>query len=69
MVVGNMYFHNAESFKKLWDEVAQETGTAWTVDVELVTLDNWGLNLDDYEWMGLHNRGVNFACTRVKALL
>jgi hypothetical protein len=29
---GIMYRHNAESFKEMWDEVGEETGTKWRVD-------------------------------------
>jgi len=31
---GIMYKHNAESFKKMWDEVGEATGTKWRVDYD-----------------------------------
>lgn len=31
---GIAYRHNAESFKKMWDEVGEETGTKWRVDYD-----------------------------------
>lgn len=31
----SMFRHNAESFRKMWKEVGEATGTKWRVDVEL----------------------------------
>jgi hypothetical protein len=31
---GIMYRHNAKSFKKMWDEVGEETETKWRVDYD-----------------------------------
>ena len=36
---GIMYRHNAESFKKMWDEVGEETGTKWRVDHDFVLFE------------------------------
>ena len=33
--VGNVWRHNDESFKKMWEQVGQETGTKWSVWTEL----------------------------------
>ena len=33
---GIMYRHNADSFKKMWNEVGKETGTEWRVETEFV---------------------------------
>ncbi|TVY67440.1 Methyltransferase trt5 [Lachnellula suecica] len=35
-----MFRHNAESFKKMWDEVGEATGTKWTVQAELLVLQD-----------------------------
>jgi hypothetical protein len=36
---GIMYRHNAESFKKMWDEVGEKTGTKWRVDYDFVLFE------------------------------
>ncbi|KAE9378513.1 methyltransferase domain-containing protein [Stipitochalara longipes BDJ] len=39
----SMFRHNEESFKKMWAEVGEATGTKWKVDVELFTpSEGWG---------------------------
>jgi hypothetical protein len=43
---GIMYRHNAESFKKMWDEVGEETGTKWRVDH----------NFELFEWLNKEER-------------
>ncbi|KAF5871520.1 putative methyltransferase domain-containing protein [Botrytis fragariae] len=38
-----MFVHNAESFRKMWDEVSETTGTKWKVECKEVQLrsDDW----------------------------
>ncbi|CZR65359.1 uncharacterized protein PAC_15259 [Phialocephala subalpina] len=43
---GIMYKHNAESFKKMWDEVGEETGTKWRVDYDF----------ELFEWLSKEER-------------
>ena len=43
---GIMYRHNAQSFKKMWDEVGEETGTKWRVDYDFVL----------FEWLSKEER-------------
>lgn len=62
---GNMYFHDVHTFQELWSEVAGEMSTSWILDVELVPLSNWGLDLEDWLWMGQDRRGLNFTCRRI----
>lgn len=35
---GIMFRHNSESFKKMWDEVGELTGTKWRVESEMIHL-------------------------------
>ena len=36
---GSMFQHNKESFRKMWVEVGEATGTKWRVDVEMFEVD------------------------------
>ncbi len=36
---GRMNRHNQESFKKMWDQVGEATGTKWRVETELIVPD------------------------------
>ncbi|KAH7327081.1 hypothetical protein BKA65DRAFT_566308 [Rhexocercosporidium sp. MPI-PUGE-AT-0058] len=44
---GIMYRHNGESFKKMWGEVGEETGTEWRVDYDLEFLGGHGKEDED----------------------
>lgn len=61
---GAMYFHNEETFQKMWRQVQSETGTEWDVNVSLVDLQEWGLRDEDVEWMPNDRKGINFVITR-----
>lgn len=61
---GTMFYHNVDSFKKLWRNVEIETGITWTVDVAMVDLKEWGMEKEDYEWMSANSRGLNFVVIR-----
>lgn len=64
---GRMFFHDEASFRGLWRRVAEETGVPWRVDVALVGLEEWGMEREDYEWMGGTSRGLNFVAWRLDA--
>jgi ubiquinone/menaquinone biosynthesis C-methylase UbiE len=61
---GTMCFHNAKSFKEMWERVSEETNTSWEVEAEEVHLSKWGMEPEDYAWMGPNILGVNFTITR-----
>ncbi len=61
---GVMYYHDVDSFNKLWREVARETDTNWKLEAELVSLTQWGMEKEDFEWMSADSRGLNFVVTR-----
>ncbi|MCJ1303622.1 hypothetical protein MMC08_006432 [Hypocenomyce scalaris] len=52
---GRMYFHNPESFRRLWEVVGKETGTAWKVDVvareEMEGLDDLRKDNPDFRFL------------------
>ena len=62
---GMMFYHNQDSFLQLWDLVQQRTDTHWTVDVSAITLQDWGMQDEDLEWMPQDRMGINFVITRV----
>ena len=62
---GKMFFQNEESFRRIMRQVGEETGTRWDVEVSLGSQAEWGLELEDFEWMGPMAKGLNFVVTRV----
>ncbi|KAG4438614.1 hypothetical protein IFR05_005897 [Cadophora sp. M221] len=46
---GIMYRHSGESFKKMWDEVGEETGTKWRVEYDFVLLEGLRKEGDEVE--------------------
>ncbi|CAF9913165.1 MAG: hypothetical protein HETSPECPRED_001347 [Heterodermia speciosa] len=47
----SMYRQNEESFKQLWEQVAQEADTSWAVESSLKGLETLGLTHEDVQWM------------------
>ena len=56
------YYHDEESFSRMWEQIEEETGTRtqWNVDVSISSLEEWGMPKEDYEWMGPNARGLTF---------
>ncbi|KAL2864490.1 class I SAM-dependent methyltransferase [Aspergillus lucknowensis] len=61
---GMMFYHNRESFLRLWDLVQQETRTNWTIEIQEVRLQEWGMQDQDLEWMPEDRMGINFVLIR-----
>ena len=59
-----VYRHNAESFKKFWEEVGRETGTRWTCEAEERTWKYLGWDATDMGWLGKGAIVLNFVITR-----
>ena len=63
-----MFFHDETTFRAMWDEVEQRTGTRWHVRVKTVVIGDvgfWG-PLEDYKWMSDDARGLQFVLTRAQ---
>ncbi|KAJ5493300.1 hypothetical protein N7539_002046 [Penicillium diatomitis] len=61
---GMMYYHNRDSFLRMWETIQQQTNTRWTIDVSAVALQQWGMQDEDLEWMPEDRMGLNFVMTR-----
>jgi hypothetical protein len=57
-----MYRHNAESFKKMWDEVGQATGTKWKVHCDFKLLE-W-LTKEERDEIGAGMGMIRFSAFR-----
>ena len=58
------FYHDEESWQKMWDEVGEATGTTWALEVEVGEHDILGLKQDDFIWMGPYARALRFVATR-----
>ncbi|KAL6714196.1 hypothetical protein ACLMJK_008691 [Lecanora helva] len=61
---GNMYIHNEDSWRRIWQEVNEETDTVWEVEAVMTDLSEWGMVQEDIEWMPEGKKGINFAIRR-----
>ena len=61
---GNMYFHDHETYRQLWQRVESETKSKWDLEVKTVDLSDWGMEEEDFDWMREGRKGINFMVTR-----
>ena len=61
---GIMYLHDDASYRKLWKRVELETNSEWDLSVEIVDLNEWGMEEEDYDWMPEGRKGMNFVVRR-----
>ena len=59
-----VFYHDEETWRKIWRDVELETGTEWEVSVEKVLPREFGLDPDDWKWMGSDRRILHFSCAR-----
>ena len=59
------FYHSRDSLEILWIDVGTKTNTKWRVEAEIVDLESWGLNREDFAWMTKPTpRGASFIATR-----
>ncbi len=61
---GKMFFHDDETYQKLWHRVELETKSKWDLGVKLVDLSEWGMEEEDLDWMPEGRKGINFVVKR-----
>ena len=61
---GDMYFHDQDSFRKVWQQVESETESEWEVEAAIVDLSEWGMEKEDTDWMPEGRKGINFSAKR-----
>ena len=45
---------------EMWRRIQRETCTVWEVESSLHSLKEWGLEEEDYAWVGPHAKGLEF---------
>ena len=60
------FFHNVESLKKMWHVIEEDTGTCWTVQASLGSLEVVGLEREDTAWMRPGSLLLQFLLTRIE---
>lgn len=59
---GSMYLHDVESWKQMWKEIGDETGTQWEVEA---VLEDWPLVGNRVSWHKEGTKRIHFAVRRV----
>ncbi|THW49550.1 hypothetical protein D6C86_08622 [Aureobasidium pullulans] len=59
---GNMFLQNVESWKQMWEEIGEETGTQWDVNA---TLEDWPLVGNKVSWHKEGTKRIFFSVRRL----
>jgi len=59
------FYHNNDSWSMIWEEVQKKTDTKWQVECECIELGEFGLEIEDYNWMSANARALKFVVTRL----
>ncbi|THX88731.1 hypothetical protein D6C98_02432 [Aureobasidium pullulans] len=59
---GNMFLQNVESWKQMWEEIGEETGTQWEVNA---TLEDWPLVGNKVSWHKEGTKRIFFSVRRL----
>ncbi|KAL9097811.1 MAG: hypothetical protein Q9165_000137 [Trypethelium subeluteriae] len=60
------YWHNPETWKRMWAVIAEETGTRWEAKAELKTFDQVGWRASDWWYIGACSRVLQFVVKRLE---
>lgn len=60
----NPYWHDAESFRRMWDQVEKGTETKWLCEAQLKTYEEMGWDPKDIEYLGENSRVIQFVVNR-----
>jgi len=58
----NRYWHDPESFRRIWNSVKKETGLKWSC--ELKTCEEIGWDPKDVEYLGEDSRVIQFVVSQ-----
>lgn len=61
---GMLYRHDEATFRRMWEEVAKETGTEWDVEVSLKPIEGANATVNPAEWMGDEVKRLSFSVRR-----
>ncbi|KAG4428352.1 hypothetical protein IFR05_016167 [Cadophora sp. M221] len=59
------FWHDEETFKELWRQVGEETGTKWVADATLKSWEEGGLDPKDTAYLGPDTRFLGFVVRRL----
>ena len=59
------FYHSTETWQDLWRQIGKETHTNWVVESWMLDLKEWGLEDEDFAWMGPNAIGFDFIVRRV----
>lgn len=60
------FYHNVESLKKMWHIIEEDTGTRWTVNAALGSLEIVKLEREDVVWMRPGTQLLQFLLIRIE---
>lgn len=62
--IENHYRHDPESFRRIWDQVENETGTEWSCEAQLKTHEEIGWDQKDFKHLREDSRVIQFVVSR-----
>lgn len=59
------FYHDTDSWRRLFTEAGEATGTSWAIEVEVGLHDTLGFQQEDFLWMGPYARALRFVARRI----
>ena len=60
------YWHNPETWTRMWDAIGQETGTSWETNAQMKTFEEVGWRASDWWYLGDCARVLQFIVKRLQ---